>query len=43
EKKVIETVLEEERRAKESAEKARRQLENRMEELIARKSKFMCF
>ncbi|CAG8448231.1 2961_t:CDS:2 [Acaulospora colombiana] len=43
EKKVIETVLEEERRAKESAEKARRQLENRMEELMAKKSKFMCF
>jgi chromosome segregation ATPase len=43
EKKVIETVLEEERRAKENAEKARRQLENRMEELMAKRSKFMCF
>ncbi|CAG8470796.1 13042_t:CDS:2 [Cetraspora pellucida] len=43
EKKVIEAVLEEERKAKEDAEKARRLLENRMEELMARKSKFMCF
>jgi chromosome segregation ATPase len=43
EKKDIETVLEEERKAKESAEKARRQLESRMEELMAKKSKFMCF
>jgi chromosome segregation ATPase len=43
EKKVIQTVLEEERRAKENAEKARRQLENRMEELMAKRSKFMCF
>ncbi|CAI2161819.1 17640_t:CDS:2 [Funneliformis geosporum] len=43
EKKVIETVLEEERKAKENAEKARRQLESRMEELMAKKSKFMCF
>ncbi|CAG8739915.1 5136_t:CDS:1, partial [Dentiscutata heterogama] len=38
EKKVIEAVLEEERKAKENAEKARRQLESRMEELMARKS-----
>ncbi|CAG8705745.1 8353_t:CDS:1, partial [Scutellospora calospora] len=38
EKKVIETVLEEERKAKESAEKARRQLESRMEELMAKRS-----
>ncbi|GBC09297.1 hypothetical protein RclHR1_08750006 [Rhizophagus clarus] len=43
EKKVIENVLEEERRAKENAEKARRQLENQMEELMAKRSKFMCF
>ncbi|CAG8557056.1 19788_t:CDS:2 [Cetraspora pellucida] len=43
EKRVIEAVLEEERKAKEDAEKARRLLENRMEELMARKSKFMCF
>ncbi|CAG8490449.1 4939_t:CDS:2 [Funneliformis mosseae] len=43
EKKVIENVLEEERKAKENAEKARRQLESRMEELMAKKSKFMCF
>ncbi|RGB32511.1 hypothetical protein C1646_600457, partial [Rhizophagus diaphanus] len=42
EKKVIENVLEEERRAKENAEKARRQLENQMEELMAKRSKFMC-
>ncbi|RGB23584.1 hypothetical protein C1646_609968, partial [Rhizophagus diaphanus] len=42
EKKDIETILEEERKAKESAEKARRQLESRMEELMAKKSKFMC-
>ncbi|CAG8501445.1 15186_t:CDS:2, partial [Racocetra fulgida] len=40
EKKVIEAVLEEERKAKEDAEKARRLLESRMEELMARKSKF---
>ncbi|CAG8482739.1 23172_t:CDS:2 [Rhizophagus irregularis] len=39
EKKDIETILEEERKAKESAEKARRQLESRMEELMAKKSK----
>jgi chromosome segregation ATPase len=43
EKKVIENVLEEERRAKETAEKARRQLESQMEELMAKRSKFMCF
>ncbi|CAG8686742.1 9403_t:CDS:2, partial [Cetraspora pellucida] len=43
EKKVIEIVLEEERKAKEKAEIARRQLENRMEELMAKKNKFMCF
>ncbi|CAG8466351.1 21051_t:CDS:2 [Gigaspora margarita] len=39
EKKVIEAVLEEERKAKENAEKARQLLESRMEELMARKSK----
>ncbi|CAG8453731.1 11874_t:CDS:2 [Diversispora eburnea] len=43
EKKVIESVLEEERKAKESAEKARSQLEYRMEELMAKKNKFICF
>ncbi|CAJ0632202.1 7162_t:CDS:2 [Entrophospora sp. SA101] len=43
EKKDIEKVLEVERKAKENAEKARRQLESRMEELMAKKSKFMCF
>ncbi|CAG8466905.1 5071_t:CDS:2 [Racocetra persica] len=43
EKKVIEAVLEEERKAKEDAEKQRRLLESRMEELMSRKSKFMCF
>ncbi|GES93100.1 P-loop containing nucleoside triphosphate hydrolase protein [Rhizophagus clarus] len=41
EKKDIETVLEEERKAKESAEKARRQLESRMEELMAKKKSFL--
>ncbi|CAG8537430.1 10988_t:CDS:2 [Rhizophagus irregularis] len=43
EKKVIENVLLEERRAKEQAEKSKRILESRMEELMAKKSKFMCF
>ncbi|PKY57641.1 hypothetical protein RhiirA4_510430 [Rhizophagus irregularis] len=43
EKKDIEAVLKSERKAKEQAEKARRQLESRMEELLAKKSKFMCF
>ncbi|CAG8467879.1 1610_t:CDS:2 [Dentiscutata erythropus] len=43
EKKVMENVLEEERRAKERAEKARVQLESQMEQLMSRKSKFMCF
>nr|CAG8455431.1 776_t:CDS:2 [Entrophospora candida] len=43
EKKVMETVLEEERKAKERAEKARLALESRMEQLIAKRNKFMCF
>ncbi|PKK73875.1 hypothetical protein RhiirC2_739966 [Rhizophagus irregularis] len=43
EKKVIENVLLEERRAKKQAEKSKRILESRMEELMAKKSKFMCF
>ncbi|CAB4396033.1 unnamed protein product [Rhizophagus irregularis] len=43
EKKDIEAVLKSERKAKEQAEKVRRQLESRMEELLAKKSKFMCF
>ncbi|KAF0473765.1 kinesin-domain-containing protein [Gigaspora margarita] len=41
EKKVIEAVLEEERKAKENAEKARQLLESRMEELMARKRSFL--
>ncbi|CAG8432689.1 5671_t:CDS:2 [Diversispora eburnea] len=43
EKKVMESVLEEERKAKEKAEKARSAMERQMEQLIAKKSKFMCF
>ena len=43
EKKAMESVLEEERRAKENAEKARSILENRMEQLMAKRNKFMCF
>ncbi|RHZ77393.1 hypothetical protein Glove_180g75 [Diversispora epigaea] len=43
EKKVMESVLEEERKAKEKAEKARLAMEREMEQLMAKKSKFMCF
>ncbi|CAG8441188.1 13239_t:CDS:2 [Acaulospora morrowiae] len=43
EKKLMESVLEEERKAKEKAEKARSALENQMEQLMAKKNKFMCF
>ncbi|CAG8485544.1 4306_t:CDS:2 [Cetraspora pellucida] len=43
EKKVMENVLEEERKAKERAEKARILLESQMEQLMSRKGKFMCF
>lgn len=43
EKKHFETWLDEERRAKERAERSRLALENRMEELMKRRSKFMCF
>ncbi|CAG8806755.1 1522_t:CDS:1, partial [Racocetra persica] len=43
EKKVMESVLEEERKAKEKAEKARIAIENQMEKLVAKRNKFMCF
>lgn len=39
----LEEALERERRLKEKAEKARHILEDRMEELMSKKSKFMCF
>ncbi|CAG8558581.1 15910_t:CDS:2, partial [Racocetra fulgida] len=40
EKKVMESVLEEERKAKEKAEKARIAIENQMEKLVAKRNKF---
>ncbi|CAG8468728.1 10189_t:CDS:2 [Racocetra persica] len=43
EKQVMEKVLEEERQAKEKSERARIALENQMEKLMAKRSKFMCF
>ncbi|CAG8658528.1 12242_t:CDS:2 [Cetraspora pellucida] len=43
EKQVMEKVLEEERQAKEKSERARIALENEMEKLMAKRSKFMCF
>lgn len=43
EQKVLQEQLEKERKAKEKAEKARIILENRMEELMTKKHKFMCF
>ncbi|CAB5380623.1 uncharacterized protein OCT59_016502 [Rhizophagus irregularis] len=43
EKKNMESVLEEERKAKERAETARLALESEMEKVMAKKSKFMCF
>ncbi|CAG8455777.1 7014_t:CDS:2 [Funneliformis mosseae] len=43
EKKAMDNMLEEERKAKERAEKARLDLESQMEQLMAKKSKFMCF
>ncbi|PKC12996.1 hypothetical protein RhiirA5_261833, partial [Rhizophagus irregularis] len=42
EKKNMESVLEEERKAKERAETARLALESEMEKVMAKKSKFMC-
>ncbi|CAO3597578.1 unnamed protein product [Absidia cylindrospora] len=42
-RKYLETALEQERRLKERAEKARLLLENRMEILMSKKNKFMCF
>ncbi|ORZ13713.1 hypothetical protein BCR42DRAFT_467444 [Absidia repens] len=42
-RKHLETALEQERRLKERAEKARLILENRMEILMSKKNKFMCF
>ncbi|KAL0092158.1 hypothetical protein J3Q64DRAFT_1634651, partial [Phycomyces blakesleeanus] len=43
ERKALESELEAEKRLKEKAEKARHILENRMEELMNKKNKFMCF
>lgn len=43
ERKELEQKLEEQKLLKEKAEKARRILENRMDELMTKKSKFMCF
>ncbi|RHZ75213.1 hypothetical protein Glove_216g122 [Diversispora epigaea] len=43
EQKIMEGVLEEERKAKMKAEKARSVLENRMEQIINKKRRFMCF
>ncbi|CAI2161616.1 2010_t:CDS:2 [Funneliformis geosporum] len=43
EKRAMDNMLEEERKAKERAEKARLDLESQMEQLMAKKSKFMCF
>ncbi|CAG8443698.1 9187_t:CDS:2 [Diversispora eburnea] len=43
EQKIMESVLEEERKAKMKAEKARLVLENQMEQLINKKRRFMCF
>ena len=41
--KMLEDELVKQRRLKEKAEKARLILENRMEELMSKKNKFMCF
>ncbi|KAI9270989.1 hypothetical protein EDC94DRAFT_596739 [Helicostylum pulchrum] len=43
ERKALEDQLEEQKALKEKAEKARRILENRMDEIMNKKSKFMCF
>jgi chromosome segregation ATPase len=43
ERKKLEEELQTQKQMKEKAEKARRILENRMEELMNKKSKFMCF
>lgn len=43
EKRNLEIALEHEKRAKDKAEKARNILDNRIEELMSKKSKFMCF
>ncbi|RUP49764.1 hypothetical protein BC936DRAFT_141534, partial [Jimgerdemannia flammicorona] len=43
EKRQLELALEQEKKAKDKAERARNILENRMEELMNKKSKFMCF
>ncbi|KAI8883627.1 kinesin-domain-containing protein [Backusella circina FSU 941] len=43
ERKKLEEELQSQKQMKEKAEKARRILENRMEELMSKKSKFMCF
>lgn len=43
ERKALEDQLEEQKVLKEKAEKARRILENRMDEIMNKKSKFMCF
>jgi hypothetical protein len=43
ERTTLQKQLDTERRYKEKAERARVILENRMEELMSKKSKFMCF
>ncbi|CAG8495954.1 37645_t:CDS:10 [Gigaspora margarita] len=42
-KKAMESILEEERKVKEKAEKARIAIESQMEKLVAKRNKFMCF